>query len=80
MQRTKPNILSIWGLTVETALHRDFKFLSYAYSDPVNFYLSFSLYVYGTDKFYLSLLWSLAMMHVIDAVLDSFSDLFRSHR
>jgi hypothetical protein len=34
----------------------------------------------GADKFYLSLLWSLAMMHVIDAVLDSFSDLFRSHR
>jgi putative transposase len=35
----------------------------------------------GTDKFYLSLLvWSLAVMHVIDAVLDSFSDLFRSHR
>jgi len=35
----------------------------------------------GTDKFYLSLLgWSLAMMHVIDAVLDSFSNLFQSHR
>jgi hypothetical protein len=28
--------------------------------------------IFGTDKFYLSLLWSLAMMHVIDAVLDSF--------
>jgi len=35
----------------------------------------------GTDKFYLSLLGrSLAMTHVIDAVLDSFSNLFRSHR
>jgi transposase-like protein len=37
--------------------------------------------VKGTDKFYLSLLgWSLVMMHVIDAVLESFSNLFRSHR
>jgi hypothetical protein len=34
----------------------------------------------GTDKFYLSLLGSLAMMHVIDAVVDPFSNLFRSHR
>jgi hypothetical protein len=35
----------------------------------------------GTDKFYLSLLERpLAMMHVMDAVLDSFSNLFRSHR
>jgi hypothetical protein len=35
----------------------------------------------GADKFYLSLFKnSLAMMHVIDAVLDSFSNLFRSHR
>jgi len=35
----------------------------------------------GTDKFYLSLLgWSLAVMHVIDAVLDSFTRLFRHHR
>jgi hypothetical protein len=35
----------------------------------------------GTDKFYLSLLdGSLAMIHVIDAVLDSFSNLFRFHR
>jgi hypothetical protein len=34
--------------------------------------------LYGTDKFYLSLLGSLDMMHVIDAVLDSFSNLFRS--
>jgi Transposase and inactivated derivatives len=35
----------------------------------------------GTDKFYLSLLdGSLVVMHVIDAVLDSFSDLFRFHR
>jgi hypothetical protein len=40
----------------------------------------FMLGIYGTDKFYLSLLGSLAMMHVIDAVLDSFSNLFRSHR
>jgi len=36
--------------------------------------------VKGTDKFYLNLLGSLAMMHVIDAVLNSFSYLFRSHR
>jgi len=35
---------------------------------------------WGTDKFYLSLLGSLAVMHVIDVVLDSFSILFRSHR
>jgi hypothetical protein len=35
----------------------------------------------GTDKFYLSLLgWSLAMMHVIDVLLDSFTRLFRHHR
>jgi uncharacterized membrane protein len=35
----------------------------------------------GTGKFYLSLFENfLAMMHVIDAVLDSFSNLFRSHR
>jgi hypothetical protein len=35
----------------------------------------------STDKFYLSLFGrSLAMTHVIDAVLDSFSKLFRSHR
>jgi putative transposase len=34
-----------------------------------------------TDKFYLSLLgWSLAMMHVIDAVLGSLASLFRFHR
>jgi hypothetical protein len=39
------------------------------------------LLVAGTDKFYLSLLgWSLAMMHVIDVLLDSFSRLFRHHR
>jgi hypothetical protein len=38
--------------------------------------------VMGTDKFYLKAFWdrSLAVMHVIDAVLDSFADLFRSHR
>jgi hypothetical protein len=36
----------------------------------------------GTDKFYLKAFWdrSLAVMHVIDDVLDSFADLFRSHR
>jgi hypothetical protein len=35
----------------------------------------------GIDKFCLSLLGRpLAMMHVIDAVLESFSDLIRSHR
>jgi hypothetical protein len=35
----------------------------------------------GTDKFYLSLFGrSLAMTHVVDAVLNSFSNLFRSHR
>jgi hypothetical protein len=31
----------------------------------------------ATDKFYLSLLGSLAVMHVIDAVLDFFADLLR---
>jgi transposase-like protein len=37
--------------------------------------------VKGTDKFYLSLLgWSLAMMHVIDVLLDSFTRLFRHQR
>jgi hypothetical protein len=38
--------------------------------------------VMGTDKFYLKAFWdrSLAVMHVIDDVLDSFADLFRSHR
>jgi hypothetical protein len=34
----------------------------------------------GIDKFYLSLLGSLAIMHVIDAVPKSFSNLFRAHR
>jgi hypothetical protein len=35
----------------------------------------------GIDKFCLSLLGRpLAMMHVIDVVLDSFSNLFRFHR
>jgi hypothetical protein len=34
----------------------------------------------GTDKFYLSLFGSLAMMHVIDVLLDSFTRLFRHHR
>jgi len=34
----------------------------------------------GTDKFYLSHLGSLDLMHVIDAVLESFSNLFRFHR
>jgi hypothetical protein len=34
----------------------------------------------GTDKFYLSLFGSLAVMYVIDVVLDSFYNLFRSHR
>ena len=29
----------------------------------------------GTDKFYLSLLGSLAVMHIIDALLDFFADL-----
>jgi hypothetical protein len=37
-----------------------------------------------TDKFYFLLKaflgWSLVMMHVIDVVLDSFSNLFRFHR
>jgi hypothetical protein len=41
-------------------------------------HLSFD--VGGADKLYLSLLGSLAMMHVIDVILDSFSNLFRSHR
>jgi hypothetical protein len=38
--------------------------------------------VMGTDKFYLKAFWdrSLAVMHIIDDVLDSFADLFRSHR
>jgi hypothetical protein len=36
--------------------------------------------VEGTDKFYLRPFGSLAVMHVVDAVLDSFADLFRSHR
>jgi hypothetical protein len=31
----------------------------------------------GTDKFYLSLYGSLAVMHIIDAVLDFFADLLR---
>jgi hypothetical protein len=31
----------------------------------------------GTDKFYLSLLGSLAVMHIIDALLDFFADLLR---
>jgi hypothetical protein len=44
-------------------------------------YFSFFLSISGTDKFYLSLLgWSLAMMHVIDVLLDSFTRLFRHHR
>jgi hypothetical protein len=35
----------------------------------------------GNDKFYLSLFEnSLAMMHTIDTILDSFADLFQSHR
>jgi hypothetical protein len=35
----------------------------------------------GTDKFYLSLFEiSLAMMHVIDVQLDSFTKFFRHHR
>jgi hypothetical protein len=35
----------------------------------------------GTDKFYLSLFENtLAVMHVVDAVLDSVLNLFRSHR
>jgi hypothetical protein len=34
----------------------------------------------GTDKFYLSLFGSLAMIHVIDVLLDSFTKLFRHHR
>jgi hypothetical protein len=35
----------------------------------------------GTDKFYLSHFGrSLAMMHVIDVLLDSFTRLFRHHR
>jgi hypothetical protein len=38
------------------------------------------MYKRGTDKFYLSLFGSLAVMHVVDVVLNSFSNLFRSHR
>jgi hypothetical protein len=41
---------------------------------------SFTVLRLGTVKFYLSLFSSLAVMRVIDAVVDSFSDLFRSHK
>jgi hypothetical protein len=34
----------------------------------------------GTGKFYSSLLGSLAVTHIVDTVLDSLSNLFRSHR
>jgi hypothetical protein len=44
------------------------------------FNLKFYFATGDTDKFYLNLFGSLAMIHVIDAVLDSFSDLFQSHR
>ncbi len=43
-------------------------------------YLGSLVSLNGTDKFYLSLLGSLAVIYVIDVVLDSFSNLFRSHR
>jgi hypothetical protein len=48
--------------------------------DDILIFISFTVFL-DTDKFYLSLLgWSLAMMHVIDAVLDSLASLFRFHR
>jgi hypothetical protein len=42
-------------------------------------YKSYSKYN-DTDKSYLSLLGPLTVMYVIDVILDSFSNLFRSHR
>jgi hypothetical protein len=41
--------------------------------DPVNFYLSFSLYVYGLVSI-------LFPMHVLDYILDRLSGLFRFNR
>ena len=41
--------------------------------DPVNYYLSFSLYVYGLVSVY-------SLMHVLDYVLDGLSGLFRFNR
>ena len=41
--------------------------------DPVNFYLSFSLYVYGLVSI-------LSLMHVLDYIFGRLSGLFRFNR